>query len=40
VLIKQVTQRDEGVNAQARRWGRAHVLAGERIKHPRGDGNL
>ena len=40
MLIKQVTQRDEGVDAQARLWGLAHLVAGERIEHPRGDGNL
>jgi hypothetical protein len=40
VLIQQVTQRDEGVDAQARLWGLAHLVAGERIEHPRGDGNL
>jgi hypothetical protein len=40
VLVKQFTQRDEGVDAQAWLSGLAHVLAGERIEHPRGDGNL
>ena len=39
MLIQQVTQRDEGVDAQAGLGGLAHVLAGERIEHPRGDGN-
>jgi hypothetical protein len=40
VLVTQVTQREEGVDAQARFWGLAHVLAGERIEPPRGDGHL
>jgi hypothetical protein len=40
VLIQQVTQRDEGIDAQVRLGGLAHVLAGERIEHPRGDGHL
>ena len=39
MLIQQVTQRDEGVDAQAGLGGLAHVLAGERIEPPRGDGN-
>ena len=34
MLIQQVTQRDEGVDAQAWLGGLAHVLAGERIDHP------
>jgi hypothetical protein len=40
VLLQQVTQRDEGVDAQVRLGGLAHLSAGERIEHPRGDGNL
>jgi hypothetical protein len=40
VLIQQVTQRDEGVDAQVWLGGLAHVLAGERIEHPRRNGNL
>ena len=40
MLVTQVTQREEGVDAQARFWGLAHVLAGERIEPPRGDGHL
>jgi hypothetical protein len=40
VLVKQGTEREEGVDAQVRLAGLAHGLAGERIEHPRGDGNL
>jgi hypothetical protein len=39
-LRKQGTEGDEGLDAQAWLWSIAHLSAGERIEHPRGDRNL
>ena len=39
-MIAQIAQGEEGLDAQAGRRRSAHVVACQRIEHPRGDSQL